>query len=346
MAADTSGHLSQERSWLRSVPSIALTDDYNFIEYDLRNILSAEMEKAGLEGLPTENRETVLALPKAECDNPLMWTILAHELAHAMINWYKIRDAILERSEEYQSMEQDQKHSYRNWITEICADLIALRLLGPSYFFSFTSMGFMLMPPRSLRADHPTFITRAGTMEKVLGDKFPNWSVPIPYPNLPTNEKGKSAVGGDDLISFFFVLAQYNHEFRVKVLSEYRHEYQPEIEDQTKKMNLSADTDMILDVLERVRAPVADLASPENLIKLHENLAQGQPMSSEASSFDKIEFHNNLRIAKTSQDLYRILACSRDSIYAFLTFGRWMDVENLYKLWQSLAGNRIARFYC
>ena len=105
---------------MRSMPSIALTDDYNFIEYDLRNILSAEIQKAGIDELPLESRETVLALPKAECDNPLMWAILAHELAHAMISWYKIKDQIrITREEIISKVNGKDKNWFITYIKEL-----------------------------------------------------------------------------------------------------------------------------------------------------------------------------------------------------------------------------------
>ncbi len=297
LAADTTGTLPQQHSWLPYIPSIALTDSYNFIEYDLRNILSAELQVSGFEPLPPQSRNVVLALPKAEAENPLMWTILAHETAHTMINSYKILEEIITRTPGYEKADGFSRKVYRNWSLEICADLIALRLLGPSYFFSFTSMGLLLDPPK-ITADHPPFIDRVGIMAKVLKNKHSEWVVSAPDTIHTTFTE-------QELIPFFLKLSHYKVE--LWSLPKYRKFFLSNSSD-AKALVLKPDADLILDVINRVHVPVSKLSSPKQLASIFRTLSTGQPVSSQFSgNLDKDKFQTALHMAKNADELYALL---------------------------------------
>jgi hypothetical protein len=291
----------QQGSWLPSVPSIALTDMYNFIEHDLRHILSLELEQHGLEPLDPQSRNVVLALPKAEADNPLMWAILAHEMAHTMISSYKILDnEILARTPEYLKAKQNlSREVYRNWSLEICADLIALRLLGPSYFFSFASMGLLLDPQPETEV-HPAIIERIGIMAKVMTLRHSEWT--IRCPNI-----GRGTFTQEDLIPFFQRLALYKHE--LWSLPRYRTLFLPMGSFvKADALELRPNVDLILDSLDRVHVPAPELAPSAKLGGFVETLSTGQPISScLIEGFDRDSFSSKLQEVTNAQQLYGIL---------------------------------------
>jgi hypothetical protein len=293
---------SQADSWLPSIPSIALTDSYNFIEHDLRNILSNELQGYGFEALPPQSRNVVLALPKAEVDNPLMWAILAHETAHAMISSYKILESeILARSPEYsESTDEMSRQVYRNWSLEICADLIALRILGPSYYFSFASMG-LLLHPQATTEDHPPIIERIGIMSKVLERHYPSWIVECPADTC------HSAFSDKSLVVFFRRLALYKH--RLTTEDRYRKFFlHPGSFLETEALQFLPNTNIILKALDRVHVPTVDLFPPEKQRVILGMLSAGQLVSSyPETTLDKELFRAKLRGAKNAPDLYQAL---------------------------------------
>jgi hypothetical protein len=339
LGAETSGRLSAGKTWLRTMPSIALTDNYNFVEYDLRHILSNEIQRAGVESSPMESTAIVLALPKVECENPLMWAILAHELGHAIMAWWPVKQEILSRSKGYREAERDQQELYDNWISEICSDLIALRLLGPSYFFSLASMDFMALPYSPARADHPSIIARMGTMEKVLKQGYPTWRVPASSASSPAVVEDGFAPLTGELISLFVSLADYNNTFRAKVLSHHRGDYVPTLSNVNNKMLLAMDEDLIVDELERHRLPINELGSPEVLEVLHGRLSEGQPACSQAPVLDKDKFQADLIRAGNSDEIYGILpGAGRPYTLASILAAGWMlkIYTNYGDLWREV----------
>jgi hypothetical protein len=55
-------------------PTAVLSDEYNFLAYDLNYDLPLS---------PSRSNLAVWALPKGESTNPLLWPVLAHEVAHS-----------------------------------------------------------------------------------------------------------------------------------------------------------------------------------------------------------------------------------------------------------------------
>lgn len=324
LVADTTVNLANNNSWLPFVPSIALTDDYNFIEYDLRNVLSSDLVSNRFDALSPQSRNVVLALPKAEVDNPLMWAILAHEIAHTMIDSYKIvENEVLARTPGYKKADEISRNVYRNWSTEICADLIALRLLGPSYFFSLASMGLLLDPP-IVTADHPAMTLRVSTLESVLRKDYPYWIIDCPYAdNVNVAQQG--------LIPFFSDLVRYKYDLWTE--ARYRRYFQPTGDSEAKTLQLQPNRDLIIEALERAHVPVTHLASSEEISRLFKVLSTGQPVSSQfADGFNYEAFHKKLHDVKNADELYSILPPPEEplTLATILSCGWLFKVYNNY----------------
>ncbi len=90
---------------------------------------------------------------------------------------------------------------------EIYSDLFAIRLLGPSYFFSFVSMGFII-DPRPFNSNHPTYINRVGIMEQIIRENYKHWSIPSPK-NRKAELSDSQITSKKDLIEYFFIQAQF-----------------------------------------------------------------------------------------------------------------------------------------
>jgi len=111
----------------------------------------------------------VLALPYIEINNPLMWTILAHEYGHFLENKYEVS---LKVCEGFGELEPKMYEIVSSWVKEIFADILALHVMGPSYYFSFVNL-FMLEPYglKCHSKSHPSPLSRILLMHRELEKK-------------------------------------------------------------------------------------------------------------------------------------------------------------------------------
>lgn len=113
--------------------SIGFTDEYNFWRHEAGQDI-ALLPHGKVTQIP------LIALPKIEKDNPLMWPLLVHEVAHEFNRRYEIKKKVFKKLKDKlprgkKSILEIPKHEriLKNWISEFSADLIALHLLGFSY---------------------------------------------------------------------------------------------------------------------------------------------------------------------------------------------------------------------
>ncbi len=314
----------EQSSLLKSLPSLALTDQYNFNEYDLRNNLSLQIKNAGFEEIPSISRDVVFTLPKAECDNPLMWSILAHELAHAVRGWGRTEEIILPKTENDKFNNDNEKNFYINWMLEIYSDLFAIRLLGPSYFFSFVSMGFII-DPRPFNSNHPTYINRVGIMEQIIRENYKHWSIPSPK-NRKAELSDSQITSKKDLIEYFFIQAQFFHELRIELSKgDYKHIFLHEINPVDEQYNIQADKKTIWQVLDSQRINTSTLVNGDSLLHILSTLEKGQPISSQTNEFDKRSFTKELNKLTPNGDIYKLLP-QHDTPYTMSSIlaGGWM----------------------
>lgn len=175
-------------------PAIVLFDTYN---YEERNI-SQSLKEIGIIKEKIEE-QIIIGLPKAEKDNPLMWTILVHEIGHALAEknlniFSKINtEGILDKKIDY-----SHQTILKNWIKEIISDLLSIRIIGPSYLHSFMSFSLLLCDLKDYNYTHPSPEYRISLMMSTLEKKgFELESIRDIY-NILHQMQSKNLISEDD----------------------------------------------------------------------------------------------------------------------------------------------------
>jgi hypothetical protein len=149
------GRVFEERGLQRSFqllnPSIVFSDEYNFLTYDVGYVQKG-VSRAEL---------TAWAIPKSESTNPLLWSVLVHEVAHSLFKEPSLFNYI---SRSFSSNPvKESMDLIRRWAVELNADLFGFRALGPAYLCSlvYLSMFFVSanlhrpLERRDSRSFHP-----------------------------------------------------------------------------------------------------------------------------------------------------------------------------------------------
>lgn len=140
-------------------PDVLLSEIFNYGEIDLHAALEWKLREEKIFSAVPGEETIVIILPYSQLSNPLMWTIMSHEVGHFAEKRYvlgkKVIGKILCCHEENvtDSTELD-------WVEEFVSDLVALRVLGPAYLFSFVSL---TLPQSSLGVPsltHPSDLSR------------------------------------------------------------------------------------------------------------------------------------------------------------------------------------------
>ncbi len=127
-------NLLQQTIEIKIEPAIILTDIYDYeernISQDLRNkkiIKPGEIEE-----------QIIIGLPKAEKNNTLMWAILVHEIGHDLAeNYLNVSNRVIKEGITDKKIKFNQQTILINWVNEIISDILSLRMIGPSYLYSF-----------------------------------------------------------------------------------------------------------------------------------------------------------------------------------------------------------------
>jgi hypothetical protein len=134
--------LRQERTG-RFMPHVYPRSEYSSVEHDIRHLLL--QDAGGYFGQAARNTPPVeaLGLPMLEARNPIMWTLLAHEMGEALDRRHDVtgfmRAAIRERG----VTDTRVSEALQNWVDEFAADVIALRLVGGPYLCAFTDLALL-----------------------------------------------------------------------------------------------------------------------------------------------------------------------------------------------------------
>ncbi len=120
--------------------NIVLADEYTFKENNLIKKFNEVFLTSNLSLLSEEVEYPTLFLPKIEFNNPLNWSILAHELGH--IDNKLIKDFLQADLIPPDTTNENKKILYQ-WAEEIYCDIFAVNLLGPAYFASFVSFAIV-----------------------------------------------------------------------------------------------------------------------------------------------------------------------------------------------------------
>lgn len=133
--------------------SIVLSDSYMFEEVDLSRYLEWRLHYRSIPVDLIENRPT-LFLPKIEYTNPLNWSILVHEMGHTLKK--PLQDIFSDNDIKEISTTGDGIKMLENWTEEVWCDLIALKLLGPSYLASYITFSLLLASSGKIEESSPT----------------------------------------------------------------------------------------------------------------------------------------------------------------------------------------------
>ena len=139
--------------------AVVLWPIYNFgVDPDLAERLKEKLD--WIQDHPPKH--VVLYLAEIERNDPVMWSLLAHEMGHALDEAGKIREDFLKPGLPTQIDE------YPRWITELIADNIAAKVLGPAYLCAFASMTLLDDNPRRYYSSHPALHKRVEMLKQDL----------------------------------------------------------------------------------------------------------------------------------------------------------------------------------
>lgn len=155
---------------LRDRLAVVLWPVYNFAEEDFRQSLE-EALKLREEALTwdTARRQITLYLTESESTNPSMWCILGHEMGHAIEEQDNLGKKAYE-SLHFRSTDRTPSEMpyVREWVRELIADEIALRVLGPAYFCAFAFLSLAESSPLYFYPTHPPSWTRVQRLYALL----------------------------------------------------------------------------------------------------------------------------------------------------------------------------------
>ena len=122
--------------------------------------LAARVKKA-LGWMPEQPAPVVLYLAEIERYTPTMWVLLAHEMGHALDEAKEIGQSV--------SVSQEPLIAARPyWVTELVADCIAVKVLGPAYFCAFASLALLDYNPAHYSDSHPALYKRLEMLKREL----------------------------------------------------------------------------------------------------------------------------------------------------------------------------------
>lgn len=149
--------------------SIVLSNNYMFEADDLSRYLKGMLKNCSLIDEMDEIRPT-LFLPKIESCNPLNWSILAHEMGHVLKR--PLEELITEEEIREITTTVDGIKTLMKWTKEVWCDLVAIKILGPSYLASYTIFSLLLAGDNlSIEAStesHPAHRIRLNIMKSFL----------------------------------------------------------------------------------------------------------------------------------------------------------------------------------
>lgn len=148
--------------------SIVLSDSYMFEEVDLSRYLEWRLNYFNIPATFEEIRPT-LFLPKIEYSNPLNWSILVHEMGHCITE--PLEDIFKKIEKEDIHTTTEGIKMLKNWTEEVWCDLIASKLLGPSYIASYITFSLLLASSSNIEessSSHPADRFRISIMKTFL----------------------------------------------------------------------------------------------------------------------------------------------------------------------------------
>jgi hypothetical protein len=146
---------------------VLLSETFNYGEIDLHSAIESQLQQAKIL-TPVPGRETiVIILPYAQVNNPLMWTIIAHEVGHFVEKFHSLGKKILGKVLGC-TIDKVPEGTELEWIEELISDAVGLRLLGPAYLYSFVSITILQSALGKSSVTHPSDLLRVRMASKEL----------------------------------------------------------------------------------------------------------------------------------------------------------------------------------
>jgi len=153
-------------------PSVILGSIFNALEFDFVQLMKSRIPDLG-KIMPHKSRNIVLQLALCDRESPAAWSILAHELGHAVDDDKKfsenvVRQFVTDRSSKFYD-------TASSWCKEICADLIAVEAIGPSSIFALLDLEYCVFPIAGIYVpspSHPPTLLRFEIIAKYLSHNY------------------------------------------------------------------------------------------------------------------------------------------------------------------------------
>lgn len=152
--------------------SVVLGSIVNAFEFDFIEILEETLGDIG-DVISAEQRVFVLQLAICHANSPLAYAILGHEVGHAVDVEHNISSTALDEFLTDPNIDPAFREMLENWSSELCADLVASRAIGPGPILSLLSMEYCICPEYviSMHSDtHPSTRTRLEVVCEDMAD--------------------------------------------------------------------------------------------------------------------------------------------------------------------------------
>jgi hypothetical protein len=146
--------------------NVILSNRYSFEESDLSSYFEYVLSTTNVP-VDFQSESPTVFLPKIERDNPLNWTILAHECGH--IDSEGINNILQQPGIIPSQADSITKNVLHRWAEEIYCDLLATQILGPAYLASFAIFALVVAGGSEIATEtHPADIVRICIIQEVL----------------------------------------------------------------------------------------------------------------------------------------------------------------------------------
>ncbi len=290
-------NLLQQIIQIKTEPAIVLTDIYN---YEERNITQSLKEKNIIkDGKIAE--QIIIGLPKTEKDNPLMWTILVHEIGHDLAeNYLNISSRVIKEGIIDKKIDYSHQTILKNWAKEIISDILSIRVIGPSYLYSFIFYNLLISDLDAFSNTHPSPNCRIEIMLSALEqEKFELKQVKSLYYIIRQRQKKSKS---------FISVADSCSECGAKI--------DPISEIEEIKKEFYQLVSLSIKIIDEIKIKEY---TPDNLVnceKLVDNLNNSIPISSSRKMNNK-KLNDSLKIF-TAQRFFGLLDDKNKNIYSLL----------------------------
>jgi hypothetical protein len=138
---------------------VLLSETFNYGEIDLHTAIEWQLQQARiLKAVPGEET-IVIILPYTQVNNPLMWTIISHEIGHFAEKFHGLGKKVLGKILGC-PCEAVTEGTELDWVEELISDAVGTRLFGPAYLFSFVSFTILQSSLGRPSVSHPSELSR------------------------------------------------------------------------------------------------------------------------------------------------------------------------------------------